>query len=90
VVVDEQRGIVAARQQPGFLRLFGRIEDARREAVEEVRGGCGDYFDGRDWITTEQKVPTLTLKSNRTLDGQLSGLLSPLKPLGSWIRRKIG
>jgi hypothetical protein len=89
VVMYEKRGVVSARDETLPLRLLVCVEQAERHAVELERRGRSHHLDGRDRITTEKEMTTLTLKLNRTLHGQLRRPLPPFEVLGRWIGRKI-
>lgn len=89
MVVDEQRGIVAAVAETLRLGRAVGVEKAERGTGEPVRARCSQHLNRCNWITTKQEMTTLTLKLNRTLDGQLRRALPPYDVLGRWIGRKI-
>ena len=87
--VDEEGGVVASGPQPRGLCLGGGVEEADRDAVGMRGGWRGGDFNGCNWIATKKEMAALTLKLNRTLDGQLGRLLPPIKALSQWIGAKV-
>ena len=79
VVVMQQCRVVAARREARRLCCRGGVEQAGDEGVELRCGGRRGHFDGGYRVATEQQMPTLTLKLNRTLNGELGGLLPPVE-----------
>ena len=77
LVVGKQSGIVATLSEPRGLRFGVDVEKTDGDRVELVGGRCGDHLAGSDRISSEQKVPTDSLKVQRPLHGSLGSLLPP-------------
>ena len=77
MMVDEELRIVAASREPGGLRHGVDVQKTDGDRVEFVGRGCCDDLAGRNWIPSEQEMPTVALERDRPLHDGLRGTLAP-------------
>ena len=88
-MVSKEGGIVTASAEARRLCCRCGVQEAEGERIELRRAGRSRDLDDGDRIPAQEQMATLTLKSNRMVNGELGCFLPPAKAVGRWIGAEV-